>query len=225
MIYHAYSAYNPNNADTIRRFGLARKTWELQGWVEIPVPDSLVRLFVDDKSSVPYIKDILDWACFGKNPRDIIVFTNSDICCSPVCSLRVVASFMFSGAACCSRREFDVLHEPLGISEVAAGRHYAGLDLFAFRVEWWERHRSKYPDMLIGREMWDLIMFCLMETTNPEDNVRLRDLIYHEFHYQFWSDPRHKNSLKSQTHNLDLGKQWLASNGYDITRFCTNDWT
>jgi hypothetical protein len=224
MIYHVYSAYSPTNPDTRRRMDLAEQTWEIQGWKEIPVPDSLVRRFVDDKSRVPYIRDIINFGCDGKESTDIVVLTNSDICCVPECRIEIVAGLMFSDAVCASRRDFGKLTSPLSKSQASTGIHYPGIDLFAFRVGWWMKNGSDYPDLLLGREIWDLVMFCLMERTNPNSQIRISDLIYHENHYQFWSDPKHKYKLKSQLHNISLGRGWLDSRGISMGRFSHQYW-
>lgn len=224
LIYHAYSAYKPSNPDTERRMKLAAQTWSVQQWEECPVPESLVRCFVDAHSCVPYIHDIIDYACFGKLESDIVALTNSDICVAPDCCNHIAAGLMFTRAVCGSRRDFRRLDKPLSRAQIETGSHYPGTDLFAFRVGWWNEHKADYPDLLLGREIWDLVMFCLMERTNPGDNVRLWNLIYHEYHYQFWADPKHNGTLKSQLHNVNIGRQWLQSKGVNVDRFSNTNW-
>ena len=224
MIFHAYSAYNPSNPETQRRMRLAAQTWAIQPWQDCPVPESLVRNFVDSISCVPYIHDIIEFACYGKQPSDIIVLTNSDICVAPDCCQEIAAGLMFSRAVCGSRRDFRKLDAPLSKAQIQTGVHYPGTDLFAFRVGWWCQHKSDYPDLLLGREIWDLVMFCLMEKTNPGENVRLWNLIYHETHYQFWADPKHNGTLKSQLHNVNIGRQWMSAHQINVDRFSSQHW-
>lgn len=224
MIYHAYSAYQSPKPDTQRRMKFAAETWKDQRWCEFPVPDSLIRSFRDEKSSVPFIRDLFDAACFSRQPDDIVVFTNSDICTGPTCCWEIAATMMAGDVCCCSRRDFQRLDRPLNRDEIGKGVHYPGLDLFAFRVRWWNDHGSEFPDMLLGREMWDLVMFCLMEAASPGFDVRLKNLIYHETHYQFWADHRNR-SMKSQQHNVRLGREWLGSRNIDAGRFSNQFWT
>lgn len=215
MIWHAYSAYRPKDPDTLRRMNVAAQTWATQMWKELPIPDNPAHLFRDNGGAVPRIRELWDAACKGKPDSDIIVFTNSDICVTQDCSMRIVAALQSINAAYCFRRDFGRLDAPLPAGTIKKGQPYVGSDLYAFRVGWWRKNREHFPDMLLGRECWDAIMRLLIDWTHPGQNPTLYDLIYHEKHASTWENPRNRRSLPSQRHNISLAKGWMLAYGFN----------
>lgn len=213
MIYHVHSDYTPQNPETIRRMRLARQTWSMQPWVDLPISEKSGRLFRDRAGAVPYIKDILNAAASGKQNQDIIVFTNSDICVSPDCCFKIAAAFQSINAGYCFRRDFGRLDAPLPATAIKKGCHYVGSDLYAFRAGWWRRYGPEFPDMLLGRECWDAVLRLLIDDTHPKQNPTLCDLIYHEKHASTWEKPNNKRILASQLHNVNLARQWMLASG------------
>lgn len=224
MIYHAYSAYIHSSPDVKRRLDFAKSTWSLQPWVDLPLPDSIGRRVEDELSGVPCVKEIVDFAANDKQSSDIVVLTNTDICCSSDCCVKIVCGLMFSDAVCCKRRNFPKLTRHLASSEISSGVLCNGLDLFAFRVGWWRSNRDEFPDMVIGRENWDFVLYVLIEITNPKRDIVLPDLIYHEAHVSDWIKPDNINRLSSQLYNRELGEPWMERRGVNPSRFHSADW-
>jgi hypothetical protein len=220
MIFHAYSEYTPKNPDTVRRMALAKRTWDIQPWNDLPIPEKEGRLFHDKSGQVPYIKDIFSFATQLKADEDIIVFTNSDICVSGNCCVTIVPALQSLDAIYCFRRDFGRMENPLSIPRIRSGTHYVGSDLYAFRVGWWREYRGEFPDMLLGRECWDAVMRLLIDMTHTGRNPTLYDLIYHERHSSVWENPSNKRSLPSQLHNIDLARKWLLSYGFNPKIIC-----
>lgn len=215
MIYHAHCVYNPRSKETQRRMNLARRTWEEQPWIDCPIPERSCRLFSDRGGVVPYIKDLFAEAINGKDNGDIIVFTNSDICVSPICCVSIVAALQSIDAGYCFRRDFGRLDQPLPVQKIKTGIHYCGSDLYAFRAGWWRQYRREYPDLLLGREAWDAVLRLLIDETHPGKNCTLYNLIYHEKHSSTWENPLNKRTLRSQLYNVELAKQWMMVSGYN----------
>lgn len=215
MIYHVYSHYTPKNMETARRMALAKKTWLQQPWTDFSVPETGGRLFQDRGGRVPYIRDILAIATAEKEPPDIIVFTNADICVSQNCCYKIVSALQSIDAAYCFRRDFGRLDRPIPDEMIKTGSHYVGSDLYAFRVGWWRKYRTEFPDMLLGRECWDAVLRLLIDETHPGQNTTLMDLIYHERHASTWENPSNKRTLASQLHNIGLARQWMVTYGHN----------
>jgi hypothetical protein len=215
MIFHVYSAYTPTNIDTIRRMRLARRTWDVQPWSDLPVKEERTRLFRDRAGRIPYIKDIIHLASKLKEDVDIIVLTNADICVAGNCCFAIVAALQSIDAAYCFRRDFVRLDVPLPLRTIKMGTHYAGSDLYAFRVGWWRTYQNHFPDMLLGRECWDAILRLLIDKTHSNKNTTLHDLIYHERHASVWENPANKRTLPSQMHNVSLAKSWMLANDFN----------
>jgi hypothetical protein len=213
MIHHVYSYYKPKNPQTARRMNLAKRSWDRQPWNDLPVKDEMVRCFQDAWGKVPYIKDIIDHGCKAKDPEDIIVLTNADICVSSDCCFKIVAAFQSIRAAYCFRRDFKHLTTLLPDPIIKKGQHYCGSDLYAFRVGWWKFYREEFPDMLLGREAWDAVLRILIEMSHPNQNPTLYDLIYHERHASVWENPIHRRTIPSQLHNIRLARTWMLSFG------------
>jgi len=218
MIYHAFSDYTPANPDTKRRMRLAKITWGTQPWIEIPIHDHQVRMYQDHKGSVPYVKDLLQIAIAEKENDDIIVFTNADICVSSNCAFKITMGLHAIDAVYCFRRDFQKLIGVIPDSMIPKGAHYVGSDLYAFRVGWWRTYKNEFPDMLLGREGWDSILRLLIEDTHPNQNPTLQNLIYHERHGSVWENPVNRRTIPSQIHNINLGRKFCYSIGFDYRK-------
>lgn len=219
MIYHTYSSYTPKNPDTIRRMALAARTWAIQPWIDLPIPERAGRVFNDEAGTVPFIKDIIELAILGKKREDILVLTNADICVRTDLVYILVAALQAATAAYSFRRDFGPLNCPLPDNLIQTGTDYIGCDLFAFRIDWWLRYRDSFPDLLLGRETWDCIMRLLMDMTDGNEKAVIPDLIYHERHPTVWENHKNRHRLPSQLHNLRLAKQWLNFYQIDYQRF------
>jgi hypothetical protein len=197
----------------------ARATWELQQWVEHPVHEDGMRMFHDGLGKAPYIKDVLRVASASKSADDILVFSNSDICCSPDCSTTLAAALQGPEAVYCRRRDFNRLTFILPKDLIPVGTQYPGIDLFAFRVRWWTEYSVHFPDMLLGRESWDPVFMSLVELTNEGLGCEIMNMIYHEAHYSPWQNPSLRHRMPSQLYNLALSKKWLAEHNINLKQF------
>ena len=196
---------------------MAAATWRSQLWRETPVRYAdLPRIFTDTAGSVPYVKDVLDFACAKAAVNDIVCFTSTDLCVRSDCAL-IVASVMQDTPACyCYRREFLAdFAAPKPDAEVDKGGDYSACDLFAFRVAWWKQHRAKMPDMLIARTSWDPVLVTIIDATCPPGATTLHNLTYHRLHESVWLKPQNRWASASQKHNIRLGLDFARAHGID----------
>ena len=219
-LFHIYTDYNPRDADTVRRNNVAKSTWTRQGWNEIPIKDSdLPRLWEEGGKKFPYIGDMFDLASKGKQPDDILIYTNSDICLASNCASSIADAMLGTDAVYCLRRDFDRLTSAIPDATITTGANYCGSDLKAFRVSWWLKNRAAFPDMLVGIEAWDSCLRILMEETNPPGKTLVRDLIYHERHRSFWEATENRYTLKAQQHALKLASTFFITRGINPKTF------
>lgn len=213
MIHHVYSEHSPADPKAQRRMKLAKRSWSIQPWEEIPVEDHEVRLYRDAGGNLPYVKDLLNRAIQNKANDQIIVFTNADICVAQACSHRLVSALQATAAVYCFRRDFSYLDTLLPDPMIANGHLYCGADLFAFRVSWWNAFNQYFPDMILGREAWDAIFRILIEKSLPNKQSAIPNLVYHEWHPSTWEAPRNRRTLSGQQHNLHLARLWMLNSG------------
>lgn len=221
MIYHVYTAYEPADLETQRRHRVAQETWQRQPWREMPVSDQdMARMWHERGRSFPYVKDVLNAAADKLRAEDILIYTNADNMVRADCCTVVAEALQHSDACYCFRRDFHhrVL-TPIPDSDYGKGLDYAGSDLVAFRVEWWQHFRDEFPDMIMAAEAWDAVMRTLIDLTCPQPERRVHDVICHERHGSYWENPAHRYTLKSQRHNLGLAKAFLIENGIEPRRF------
>jgi hypothetical protein len=182
--------------------------------------DELPRLWHERWRQYPYVKDLFDFACHGRENRDIVVHTNTDIMLRGDACARVAEVLQDADACYCFRRDFHhTVHTPIPDRDFEKGNDYAGSDLHAFRVGWWHDNRSEMPDMIVGFEAWDTVFRTLIEETNPGVQP-MRDIICHERHGSYWENPAHRYKLKSQQHNLGLAKAFLMERGLTPSNYC-----
>lgn len=215
MIYHLYSDFEPSDPATKARHDVARMTWSTQLWTELPISDCvLARMWEEEGRRFPYVIDVFDAACSGREPEDCMIYTNSDICVLSNCALICASALQETDAFYSYRRDFNEdFTAPIPDDIVLRGTAYAGSDLYGFRVRWWRAHRKDFPDMLIGTELWDAVLRTLIETTNSGRAVNLPNTHYHRRHDSVWERAENRYRLKRQLHNLKLGSQWLRNRG------------
>lgn len=217
MIVHFYSAYDPRDPATRERMRVAKMTWAMQPWNELPVPDSLLpRMWREEDRAYPYVRDLFDHACWAESPpaNAIMVYTNADVCVRSNCALMVAAIMQDTDAFYSLRRDFNHdFHAPMADGEIANGNAYVGSDFYAFRVSWWRTNRDAFPDMIVAFELWDAVLRHLIAFTNRGRIVSVPDLTYHQRHASWWEQPNNRYRLSGQLHNLKLGSDWMTVRG------------
>lgn len=214
MIYHVFSAYEPTDPEVVRRVHLAQQSWKRLPWVEKPARDAdMPRLFHEEGKALPYLRDVFDFAVSNLQPGEIVIHTNSDIHVRSDACIQVACTLQGMDALYCFRRDFPRLDAPLHDEDFVKGHDYSGHDMTAFRAGWWQAHRVKMPDMLVGREAWDPCLRILIDQTNPGGHTRLNDLIAHERHGSYWENPANRYRLKGQKLNLALAKAFMLAHG------------
>jgi hypothetical protein len=200
---------------------VAQCSWANQPWQELAIDDSaLPRLFEEGARRLPFLHDLFDLACNKQDSRDIVVFSNSDLCMAPDACVRIVAALQSNDAGYAFRKDvYYRLNRPPSIEEIHQGVDYAGADLFFFRVGWWSKFRKFLPDMLLAREAWDCVMRHLIEETNPNKPLALENICLHERHNNGWENPNIRYMLKGQIHNLHLAKAFLKQRGINPGNF------
>lgn len=198
--------------ETKRRVVLAHKSvnaedWLSSAWNHIDFKPTRDGTSIGD-APVPFIRDMIEQACKESSPRDIICIANADIGFVPGITGEILDACYNFGSCYAQRHDFRRI-DRLIVNEVecATGKKYPGADLFAFTKEWWEKRQSFFPDMLLGREAWDMIMRDLIRSTG---GIELHNAIYHEMHESHWLKNR---GCAGNEHNKRLASAWLAANG------------
>lgn len=214
MIHHCYSAYRPSDPETLRRHEIAQQTWKNLAWTEHPVTDGDVpRLFREEGRTLPFLRDVFDFAMRGLDPHDIMVHTNSDIHVRSDAPGTIALALQNTEAVYCYRRDFGRLDAPLQDQQYVQGKAYAGHDMSAFRVRWWQNHRMEMPDMILGTEAWDPCLRILIDHSNRGSDNSVSDLIGHERHDSYWERKENRYRLKAQLHNLNLARVFMRTHG------------
>ena len=211
-LFHVFSEYRPRERATRRRMKCATQSWERERrrtkcWVPTPVCETNRSL-----DGLPFIRDLISVGIERAALSDIIVLTNADTNFVVGLTEKIVAGVKAHGAVYCHRWDFSSLEFPEGPiegSQLPAGQWYGGSDLFAFYSEWWNHHGSVFPDMILGREAWDLIMRL---TIRRGGGVEVHHAIYHEIHDSAWERPGMKLN-PGNNHNLKLARQWIERYG------------
>lgn len=202
-IVHVYPAYRGSEADENRK-EFAKATWSIDsGGVEnICLP----REFIDEDRRLPYVKDVIEHAAARCKLDDIILLTNSDICFASNLAQKIQEQVGGRLAVSFPRREFARLTAPVADDKIMEGQKLPGWDAFAFFRLWWDRNKSRMPDMLMGAEGWDSVMAELVGRENEIDG-----LVYHVAHVPLWKDNRF--TISSQKYNRALARRFFKEEG------------
>jgi hypothetical protein len=212
-IWFVRSRKAQNDAETQRRHdtadrSISQENWFSGGkWKEVDFTPTRDATCINDVP-VPFIHDMLDQANAKANVNDIICILNADINLTPGITGEILDACYNFGSCYAQRNDFRRI-DRLALNEVecAAGRKYPGADLFAFTKEWWVKRKGLFPDMLLGREAWDMIMRDLIRMTG---GIELHNAIYHEMHESHWLQNR---GCAGNEYNKRLASAWLAANG------------
>lgn len=221
-LIHVYSEYPVTDPDTTRRHNVALKTWEYQysqgNMLPFPITDAdLGRSSKDlgDKKGTPFIKDMLAHGLQFAAPGDRVVLTNRDTCLVR-CASDVLSSFPTQAAYGPRRDFFAPIHETAAVfSDISTvGTPHCGADLVMMTPEWWRKWADWLPDLLLGYETWDLMVREVFTETQKDGPLpEIRNIVYHEYHSPFWSQPENRFSFPPQVYALRQTKNWYATRG------------
>lgn len=213
MIIHVANVYRANSELERGRLARAQKTWGLlgqayQGMIRTVYREGYGRSSLDlkDTRSVPYVKDVI--ASAEARSDDIVVMTNADSCLAVETLDVLVEKLVGGGVKWSSRYDVDKpMKSQLTVAQIVGrGQPHRGLDLVAFRYDWWMGVQDRYPDLLIGAEFWDAAMILVAGIEN-----QVGPLVYHEEHQPYWFQYR-KVSV-SNLYNRRVGREWLIKEG------------
>lgn len=222
---HFITSYDKTDEDAMRRIKFAVDTRENENsyskrWNFMEFPDELLEkrnsMSLGDSKKLPFIKDMIDYACKDAADYDIIMICNADICFTPGITGWILHEVERHGAVFFHKSNFNKLtFHLINEDQVSRGHYYVGSDAFAFSKEWWDKNRDVCFDVIFGREAWDMLFRNMVRRAG---GVNIPLALYHEAHPAKWLSPTiHKNGATE--YNLTLGKKWLNTYGGDW-----NDW-
>ena len=220
-VYHIVPGHPTNDANTIRRNRFADASWAPlynSGNVQRLVVESKHTprnaTIIGEKKDMPFVRDVFDYSAQFLEDHDWMIFTNRDICISPGL-LWAQDGPIAAGGDCFYSHRMDTknLTRLLSPAEVRQLGYYPGADLFAMRAHWWKQWRHMMPDMLIGFEAWDSVLWTIMDISGSGGRKDFTPLIYHEWHESHWEN--NKTTTPGQKHNRRLAKNFLCTrHGY-----------
>lgn len=213
-IIFIYDDMPPRDEDEARRFDYAKWSWKFHfnhgTLLEFPVTvESFPRSSRDlgDERATPFVHDVLDYGCSLACPEDVVVFVNRDIGLTTTAPDRILSHTPRHGVSVGLRR--NIIPKPgRYYRTVTNARRDGGVDMAAVTPAWWVKNKSKYPDMLIGREGWDWV-FRKMSEEAAGRYVYLDDCLIHEPHPSWWKTVRKTNA--GQQHNRGLAREFFKA--------------
>jgi hypothetical protein len=221
-IYHTYSSYAPKESETRRRQFVAQESWMRERdrtrlWTLCPVAPGRTL------DGMPFIRDILSAGAATRFGRDITAISNNDVSFITEFTDHIMCGVASHGAVYCHRWDFAKHRFPdkpvsnLSRAQVfQAATWYPGSDFFAFSSEWAMEYLGTFPDMVLGREAWDLTMRLMIRRGG---GIEIHQGIYHEKHASYWELPGVKDRNPGNLHNRELCRKWIAQYGGSM-----NDW-
>src|SRR6185312_1011922 len=219
-IVHVVNWFESRKPDEARRNANARASWETVNKLD----PAWSTVFFDctkdarrtseqlgDSRSLPYLKDVIDFAAASADPDDVVCLTNADS--RLVTDAGPVIRRAMRQCDCLYSRRIQVSGEP------PIGRHRelamlpvdAGVDLIAFRVGWWRENAATFPDFLIGCDTWDCAYSRIIARSGGKELTP--PVVIHEMHGSFWKRPENIETNPGQRHNRWLYRSWAVLNG------------
>lgn len=191
--------------------------------VELTVPmGRLRRSFAE----FPFVRDLFDLGVEAAMPEDAVVYTNDDVGLTVDAPARIYAGLERGGGiAMCPRRVYTN-PRPL-VRSVKNCPTDGGIDVVAFRPDWWAANREAMPDMVIGRDAWDTVLATIAE--EKADGLKVKstfpgfpdewwkskaycdDVCWHQPHFSPWQ--RLRGSDSPGAYNRDLAREFFRARG------------
>lgn len=197
-IIHAWNDYPYRPSDAQWRHEIAKRSWEEEykrgRWIPCPVYDAQLSRnaqSIGEPKPLPFVNDIIDAAASQAQPDDYICLTNDDtIFVHGLTDLILDGPMQWS-----SRWEHITVKEPLTRETIQknAWKH-VGADIFIFTKRWWLEVRSEFPDMILAREAWDLVLRTLIGLKGGQESIALCG---HIIHQPEWHSPQHRESVSN----------------------------
>lgn len=157
---------------------------------------------------LPFLKDMVEVGMNLARDIDIVVVSNADICIIPNTTEKILNGCNDFGALCAHRYDFDEIPTLLKTEKDLYGREkYLGYDLFAFHKRWWLEKKDIFPDMILGRQAWDLIF---ARAVRENGGAELEYSIYHKAHVSLWNTI---TGLPGNDYNYRLACEWCHRYG------------
>jgi hypothetical protein len=203
-IVHVWSDYEMDDP-TLYRFDVASRSWTLP---QLRIENSMLWRDVrqDDDTALPYIRDMIE---LGLKQAEAVVLTNVDSGLVPEAEARIRRLLAAKGACFGYRFEHPEIHTPLTYHENIRGTWGGGVELIAITRSWWERFGHLMPDLILGRQFWDIVARDLIKQTGGGE---LYGCVFHEFHPSAWKQGMNAGN----EHNTKIYNRWMKR--HDTTR-------
>lgn len=209
-IIHAWNDYPYRREDAAYRHGIARASWDSEykkgRWISAMVCDAQLTRngnSIGEQKPLPFVNDIINIACELAQPDDLIVLTNDDTIFLDGLTERLLST---TPPFWSSRWEHAKVQSKLNAEAI---KHHSwkhvGADIFVFTKRWWMEFGSEFPDMLVAREAWDLVLRCLINLTGGHEEDAL---CAHIIHDPEWHSSEHRESV-SNLFNRDSARKFF----------------
>jgi hypothetical protein len=155
-----------------------------------------------------YFKDVFDEA-LKLAPDDVFCYLNNDVALVPEWTM-LVPQARARGCAASNRIDIAKFTRPLDLSQIMGGERFPGKDLFVFTPAWWRQVRDDLPDVVLGYEGFDFVLFWKMQENGARFSL---PVCYHERHEAFWRQPENIHENPVQAYNRKLCREWIIARG------------
>ncbi len=209
-VFFAWSDYNSLHEKDLERQSVAYKTWtpflNRPDVISTPIhmrdlPRGYLLPF-----SLPYVKDLFNYAYDRAMMEDIIILTNADVCFTTRAIDLIKERIKHTGFVACPRHNMEPIPTGKLFESVKEFKQDGGYDVFAVTPTWWRNHRDKMPDMFLGREAWDTVLRRIGEEVSGE-GIYVDDVCYHQAHFSQWQ--RERMTSPSNLHNRKLALEFF----------------
>jgi len=224
-IFHTYNVYDERDLLAKRRHAVVQMSYTV-----LPEQDIYYKQFTQRKAGDEimtigeiFINGFDSGIAMGAKPKDIFMFTNTDIGLVPESLFFIRRAIKNNGGATYASRVETTVPKCLTYQDIADAPTYVGTDLFACTFGFLDAILSDvkyvpYLEMYLGNEGWDFVWRKIFEYKlygNPPELkcqfAKLQENVcYHMSHTTNWM----KESPERKT-NVTLFKQFMKQFGYE----------
>lgn len=215
MVFHTYSVFDEKDLMTKRRHAVTQMAYSV-----LPENDIYYKQFVQRKKDDAFftvgemfLNGLQSAVSMGGKPKDILMFTNTDVGLVPEALYFIRRGVEKNGGAVYASRVDVLVNKCLTYADIMEAQAYVGTDMFAFTLGFLQEFLDNpeflpYFEMYLGNHAWDFVMRKMVELflfkTDPKLNTQFgklqENVCYHQTHPTSW----HKESAELEVNNTLL---------------------
>lgn len=152
----------------------------------------------------PLVTDIFN--TLSKEDCEYFIFLNDDI----IVQKQLLEEIKDKNFDCFVASRVDVELLSCKTKYIPVNYNIHGFDLFCIKKQWWDKHKNKFPQMILGKYFWDTAFYVLCKKHGKTKTLnKLPYSIIHPIHSSVSNQDSEEHYYNQKTVPPDIMKAWF----------------